>query len=63
MGLFSLSSFQWMPSVEQVQGTLPYAFHEKYSETHTIIDASEVTWGLVSMAVRNLISTSPNGGS
>ena len=32
----------WMPSVEQVRATLPYAFKEKYPDTYTVIDGSEV---------------------
>ena len=32
----------WMPSTEQVQATLPRAFKEKYPDTYTIIDGSEV---------------------
>ena len=32
----------WMPSVEQVKATLPCAFKDKYPDTYTIIDGSEV---------------------
>ena len=32
----------WMPSVEQVKGTLPHAFKDKYPDTYTIVDGSEV---------------------
>ena len=31
-----------MPTVEQVKGTLPYAFKDKYPKTYIIIDASEI---------------------
>ena len=31
-----------MPSVEQVKGTLPHAFKDKYPDTYTIINGSEV---------------------
>ena len=31
-----------MPAVEQVAGTLPHAFREKYPSTYAIIDGSEV---------------------
>ena len=31
-----------MPSTEQVRATLPHAFKEKYPDTYTIIDGSEV---------------------
>ena len=30
-----------MPSVEQVKGTLPHAFKDKYPDTYTIVDGSE----------------------
>ena len=31
-----------MPSVEQVAGTLPWAFKEKFPNTFAIIDGSEI---------------------
>ena len=31
-----------MPTVQQVAGTLPCAFKEKYPDTYAIIDASEI---------------------
>ena len=31
-----------MPSVKQVEGTLPSAFREKYPSTYCIIDGSEI---------------------
>ena len=37
-----LREIDWMPTVEQVKGTLPCAFQEKYPRTYIIIDASEV---------------------
>ena len=32
----------WMPSVEQVMGTLPPVFVERYPSTYAIVDASEI---------------------
>ena len=37
-----LKEIDWMPSVEQVEGTLPHAFKEKYESTYAIIDGSEI---------------------
>lgn len=37
-----LKEVQWMPDVEQVKSTLPLAFKESYSNTYTILDASEI---------------------
>lgn len=37
-----LSEIEWMPSVEQVRGTMPQSFKEKYPSTYAIIDASEI---------------------
>lgn len=37
-----LLEVEWMPSVEQVAGTLPHSFKEKYSSTFAIIDGSEI---------------------
>ena len=37
-----LTEINWMPSVEQVLGTLPSAFREHYPTTYTIIDGSEI---------------------
>lgn len=37
-----LKEINWSPTVEQVSATLPCAFHEKYSTTYSIIDASEI---------------------
>ena len=37
-----LQEIDWVPSVEQVKGTLPAGFKEKYSTTYAIIDASEI---------------------
>ena len=36
------STIDWMPSVEQVSGTLPPAFREHYPTTYTIIPGSEI---------------------
>ena len=37
-----LSELDWMPTVEQVSGTLPSAFRFKYPNTYAIIDGSEI---------------------
>ena len=37
-----LKEVDWMPSVKQVEGTLPSAFREKYPSTYCIIDGSEI---------------------
>ena len=37
-----LTELDWMPSVEQVMGTLPPAFRLHYPSTYAIIDASEI---------------------
>ena len=37
-----LKEVDWVPSVEQVSGTLPHSFREKYRSTYAIIDGSEV---------------------
>lgn len=37
-----LSELDWMPSVEQVSGTLPCVFKEKFPTTFAIIDGSEI---------------------
>lgn len=37
-----LQEVDWMPSVQQVAGTLPHAFREKYPTTFAIIDGSEL---------------------
>ncbi len=37
-----LREVEWMPTVEQVKATLPYAFKEKYPKTFIILDASDV---------------------
>ena len=36
------SEINWMPDVDQVKSTLPVAFRESYSNTYTIIDATEI---------------------
>ena len=35
------SDIDWIPSIEQVAGTLPSKFKEKYPTTYSIIDATE----------------------
>ena len=37
-----LQEIEWMPSVEQVKGTIPQSFKDKYPSTYAIIDASEI---------------------
>ena len=37
-----LKEIDWMPSVEQVAGTLPAVFSENYPTTYAIIDGSEI---------------------
>ena len=37
-----LKEVDWMPSVEQVSGTLPSTFREKFATTYAIIDGSEI---------------------
>jgi hypothetical protein len=37
-----LREIDWMPTVDQVKGTMPCAFKEKYPKTYIIIDASEI---------------------
>ena len=37
-----LREVEWMPSVEQVRGSLPSSFKEKYPNTYIILDASEL---------------------
>ena len=37
-----LKGLDWSPSVEQVVGTLPHSFREKYPNTYAIIDGSEI---------------------
>ena len=65
-----------MPSVEQVRGTLPCAFEEKFPTTYAIIDSSEVfietpshlhmqssTWSQYKHhnTVKFLVACTPNG--
>uniref|UniRef100_A0A1X7VVM3 DDE Tnp4 domain-containing protein n=1 Tax=Amphimedon queenslandica TaxID=400682 RepID=A0A1X7VVM3_AMPQE len=38
----SSQKMSWMPSVEQVKGTLPTAFRDKYPTTYAIINGSKV---------------------
>ena len=37
-----LKELDWSPSVEQVVGTLPHSFREKYPNTYAIIDGREI---------------------
>ena len=37
-----IKELEWMLSVDQVKGTLPVAFHEKFPNTFAIIDGSEI---------------------
>ena len=37
-----IKELEWMPSVDQVKGTLPVAYHEKFPNTFAIIDGSEI---------------------
>ncbi len=37
-----LKEINWMPTIEQVQGTLPPSFKEKYPKTYAIINGSEI---------------------
>ena len=37
-----LKELDWMPTVQQVAGTMPSAFKEKFPNTYAIIDASEI---------------------
>ena len=71
-----LREIDWMPTVEQVKGTLPFAFKEKYPKTYIIIDASEIfietptdleiqssTWSNYkhNITAKFLIGCTPNG--
>ena len=37
-----LKEINWIPSVEQVAGTLPPVFRERYPNTYAVIDGSEI---------------------
>ena len=37
-----IKEIDWMPSVQQVLGTLPHSFRDKYPTTYAIIDGSEI---------------------
>ena len=37
-----LREIDWVPPIEQVSGTLPYSFREKYPTTYAIIDGTEI---------------------
>ena len=71
-----LKEIDWMPSVNQVWGTLPTAFKEKFPTTYAIIDGSEVfietpsdlsmqssTWSQYKHhnTVKFLVACTPNG--
>ena len=66
-----------MPSIEQVQATLPSAFKEKFAKTYAIIDSSKIfietpsdlfmqssTWSQYKQhkTVKFLVACTPNGG-
>ena len=71
-----LKEINWMPSEEQVRGTLPCAFEEKFPTTYAIIDGSKVfietpsdlhmqssTWSQYKHhnTVKFLVACTPNG--
>ena len=71
-----LKEIDWMPSVEQVAGTLPHSFQTKYPNTFAIIDGSEIfletpsdlhmqssTWSQYKHhnTVKFLVACTPNG--
>jgi len=71
-----LKELEWMPSVNQVRGTLPTIFREKFPTTYAIIDGSEVfmetpsdlalqssTWSQYKHhnTVKFLVACTPNG--
>ena len=71
-----LKEIDWMPSIKQVEGTLPSAFREKYPSTYCILDGSEIfmetpsdlhmqssTWSNYKHhnTVKFLIGCTPNG--
>ena len=71
-----LKEIDWMPSVNQVRGTLPTVFREKFPTTYAIIDGSEVfietpsdlamqssTWSQYKHhnTVKFLVACTPNG--
>ena len=71
-----LKEIDWMPTVEQVKGTLPIVFRQKFPSTYAIIDGSEVfietpsdlhmqssTWSQYKHhnTVKFLVACTPNG--
>ena len=71
-----LTEIDWMPSTEQVKGTLPQSFKEKFPDTYAIIDATEIflevpcdlhsqfsTWSNYkhSNTAKLLVACTPNG--
>ena len=71
-----LKEIDWMPSVEQVMGTMPTGFREKFPTTFAIIDGAEVfmetptdlhmqssTWSSYKQhnTVKFLVAVTPNG--
>ena len=73
-----LQETDWVPTVEQVKGTLPTGFKEKYSTTYAINDASEIymetpsdlflqssTWSQYKHhnTAKCLVACTPNGGT
>ena len=72
-----LKELDWVPSVQQITGTLPHSFMEKYPSTYAIIDGSEIfietpsdlhmqssTWSQYKHhnTAKFLVACSPNGG-
>ena len=71
-----LKEIDWCPSAEQVSGTLPHVFKQRYPTTYMIIDASELfvetptdlmlqssTWSNYKQhnTAKYLVSVTPNG--
>ena len=42
LDLLFIQEVDWMPCVDQLRGTLPTSFHERYHTTYAIIDGSEI---------------------
>ena len=71
-----LKELDWLPTIEQVKGTLPCAFQRSYPDTYAIIDGSEIfietlsdlfmqssTWSQYKHhnTAKFLVSCTPNG--
>ena len=76
LDLLFIQEVDWMPCVDQLRGTLPTSFHERYHTTYAIIDGSEIfletpsdfhmqssTWSSYRHhnTARFLITCTPNG--